>query len=110
MSLRTIVRLRFQWRSWIARNRLLDTAMVGFDGAMHERLVNFADAASGELLGQIAMRGVGFGDQDHSAGVAIQAMHNAGAQLATLSGERTDTLQSSCCQPRCSLNGRRISR
>ena len=67
--------------------------MILLHYAVDEGEVDFLDAAGGELLGEIAMRGVGFGDQQHAAGIAVQAMHDAGTQRAALRRERAEAVQ-----------------
>lgn len=45
------------------------------------------------MLGQFLMRGVVLSHQEHAAGVAIEAVDDAGAQLAGGARERVETVQ-----------------
>ena len=60
---------------------------------MHQRDVDLFHLARCELRGQIAMRGVVACDQDHAAGEAIQAMHDAGPQVAANGRKLSEAVQ-----------------
>src|SRR5579864_172733 len=66
----------------IARDRFLDAAMLQLDFAMHQSEISFFYATRGELFGQTLVRSIVFRHQQHAAGIAIQAMHDAGPQFA----------------------------
>ena len=57
----------------VRADRQIDHVAVQFRAADHDRKIFFLHGARGELLGQRIMGGVGFGDDQHAAGVAIQA-------------------------------------
>ncbi len=58
-----------------------------------QRDVCLLDLASGELRGQLAMGGVVFGDHDEAAGFFVEAVDDAGAQLAADLRERAEAVQ-----------------
>jgi hypothetical protein len=66
----------------VARDRGGDAAGIGRDRAVDEGQINFFGRAGGELSGQVAMSGVGFGHQQHAAGFAIQPVDDAGTQFS----------------------------
>ena len=80
--------MRVRWRG----SRAMGFSMrprSGLHVAMHQGEVGLLHLAAGEQRGQRAMRGVVLGDQDHAAGEAVQAMHDAGPQIAAQRGKRS---------------------
>jgi hypothetical protein len=78
----------------IARDGLFDAALVRLHVAVDQRQVGLLHLAAGEQRGQRAMRGVVLGHQNHAAGEAVQAMHDAGPQVAAQRGKRLETASS----------------
>ncbi len=60
---------------------------------MHQCEVGLPDAAGGEHLAELAVNLVVLGDDDGAAGLLIQAMNDAGAQLAAGGGELLHVVQ-----------------
>jgi len=57
----------------------LDLAHALRHRPLHQRPVDFAQAALLELLGQLLVRGVVAGHEHDPAGVLVEAVHDAGA-------------------------------
>jgi hypothetical protein len=55
--------------------------------AMEEGEVGLCDLASGEHLAEFAMGAVIFGDDDEAAGLLVEAMDDAGAEVAACGRE-----------------------
>ncbi len=66
----------------IAGNGRGDPGLRLFHSTMHQSQVDFLHAAVVELGGERAMGWVGAGDHKHAAGVAVEAVDDAGAQVA----------------------------
>src|SRR6478672_7197161 len=66
----------------IARDWAIDAAGVVPDAALYQRQINLLDFASRELAREILMRGVGFGNEENAAGQAVEAVNDAGTQIA----------------------------
>jgi len=60
----------------------LDVVAVAIQHAGRNGLVFLKNLARLELKAQIPMALLFFGDEDHAAGVAVEAVHNAGPILA----------------------------
>ena len=65
-----------------------------FTDAVYQRQVDLLHLPPGELLGQVAVSGIVPRHQDHAAGVAVQAVDDARAQLAAYSGKRLEAASS----------------
>ena len=68
---------------------------TGFTGetSMDQGDVGFLHRSPGELRGQISMGGVGARDQKNAAGIAVQAMDDAGAFVTAYLRERLEVMQ-----------------
>ena len=77
----------------IARDRFLQLPAFLLHDAVNQRQVDLLDLALGELLGQVAVRGVVARHQDHAAGVAVQPVHDARPQLAAHPGKQRETAE-----------------
>ena len=77
----------------IARDRLMDAAVVGLYFPMDQRNVNFFDLPAGELRGQCLVREVGFGNQQDSAGESVETVNDAGAQRPASARKRAEAMQ-----------------
>jgi hypothetical protein len=66
----------------IAADGQVDGAFILRWPAVDQREVAFAQAALAEHLAELAVRKVVFGDDDEAAGLLVQPVHDAGAQLA----------------------------
>lgn len=77
----------------VAGDGALDAAGLILHGALDQRQVNFFDFAGGELRGEIPVRGVVLGDQEDAAGEAVEAVDNAGAQIAAELGEGVEAME-----------------
>jgi hypothetical protein len=64
-----------------------DGDVVFFEVAVEEGDVGFRDLALGEHLAQLAVCAVVFGDEDEATGLLVEAMDNAGAEIAAYVGE-----------------------
>src|SRR5580658_6887264 len=67
----------------VAADGKMDRAFVTLDVAMHERDVDLAQVARGEVLRERAMRDVVLGDDNEPAGLLVETVHDAGTQLTT---------------------------
>src|ERR1022692_3412539 len=77
----------------IARDGLFDAAAIRLHVAVNQRQVGLLHLPAGEQGGQRAMRGVVLGHQNHAAGEAVQAMHDAGPQIAAQRGKRLEAAE-----------------
>ncbi len=66
----------------IARNSAGNAPLRLFHAAVRKRQVDFFDLAIVKLRGQRPMCPIGSGDHEHSARLAIEAVHDAGPQVA----------------------------
>lgn len=60
----------------------VDGAGFEADGALDQGEVGFADFARGELVGEVAVSGVGAGDEEDAGGAFVEAVNDAGAEVA----------------------------
>ncbi len=67
----------------VAGDGQVDRAGVFLHPAVHECEVNLAQAAAGKHLAQLAMGAVVLGDDDEAAGSLVEAVNDAGAQVAS---------------------------
>jgi len=77
----------------VALDGLLVKAMVTCKEAVGEGEVDLFDRAGGELGSEGAVRGVGTGDEENAAGVAVKAVHDAGARIAAGLGEPAEAME-----------------
>jgi hypothetical protein len=77
----------------IARDGFFDAAAIHPDAAADQRQVGLLHLAAGKLRGQGAMRGIVLGHQQHAAGIAVEAVDDAGPQLAAQRGERLEAIK-----------------
>jgi len=73
--------LTFALRTMIA-DRVIDEIAVAVGAAHHNRQIFFANGAGLELLGQVGVGLVGFGDDNRAARVAVEPVDDAGARGA----------------------------
>ena len=64
-----------------------DGGVVFFEVAVEEGEVGLGDLALGEHLAEFAVGAVVFGDEDEAAGLLVEAMDDAGAEVAADVGE-----------------------
>jgi hypothetical protein len=64
-----------------------DGGVVFFYVAVQEGEIGFRDLPLGEHLAELAMGAVVFGDEDEAAGLLVEAMDDAGAEIAAYVGE-----------------------
>ena len=64
-----------------------DGGVVFFEVAVEEGDVGLGDLAAGEHLAELAVGAVVFGDEDEAAGLLVEAMDDAGAEVAADVGE-----------------------
>jgi hypothetical protein len=64
-----------------------DGGVVFFYVAVEESEVGLGDLALGEHLAELAVGAVVFGDEDEAAGLLVEAMDDAGAEVAAYVGE-----------------------
>ena len=62
----------------IAGDGRLNTAAIGFDGAVDNGEVDLLNGTAGELLREALMSGIGACDEEHAAGVAVEPVDDAG--------------------------------
>ncbi len=77
----------------IASNVSGDSALILFHAAMGERQINFFDFAVVKLRGERLMGLIGSSDNEHAAGFAIDAMNDAGTQVAIDGGEGSEVME-----------------
>jgi hypothetical protein len=77
----------------IAGYRLFDAAAILLHFAVNQGEISLLHLAIGELFGEALMRGIVLGYQEHAAGVAVEAMNNAGPQFAGVAGESAEAMQ-----------------
>ena len=77
----------------VAGDGPLDAPALVAHAAVHQRQVGLLHLPSGELRGQAPMGRVVLGHQQHAAGVAVQAMHDARPQRAAHARERAEAMQ-----------------
>jgi len=61
--------------------------------AVHQRQIDLFDLPARKLRGQLLMGVVVLGHQQDAAGIAVEPVHDAGAQGAGNAGERAETVQ-----------------
>ena len=71
----------------VAGNGEIDGGVVFFEVAVEEGDVGLGDLAAGEHLAEFAVGAVVFGDEDEAAGELVEAVDDAGAQVAADVGE-----------------------
>ena len=71
----------------------VDDAGIGADAALDEGEVGFGDLAGGELAGEGAVGGVGAGDEEDAAGAFVEAVDDAGAEIAAEGGELGEVVE-----------------
>ncbi len=59
-----------------------DGSLLALDCALHECDIGLADLTRGKKFGERGVGGVVFGDDDEAAGVLVEAMDNAGPEVA----------------------------
>jgi len=84
--------MRVRWTG-VACDLCVDGAGVAGDVSVHQGDVGFVYVSRCELFGEVAMRGVCAGDQQHATRVAVDAVHDAGALVAAYVGERLEMMQ-----------------
>ena len=67
--------------------------MVGFHPPVNQGEIDLLDSAAGELRGQVAVRGVVARDQNDAAGEAVEAVHDAGPEVAADAGQLCKSMQ-----------------
>lgn len=70
-----------------------DSALVMFHASMGEGQVDLFDFAVVKLRGERLMSLIGASDNEHTAGLAIDAMNDAGTQIAIQSGESFEVME-----------------
>ena len=63
------------------------------DGSLHQRNIGLLDLAAGEELRQSRVRAVVLGHHDQPAGLFIEPMHDAGAQVAAGRRKRLEAIE-----------------
>ena len=71
----------------VAGDGKVDGGVVLFDVAVDEGDVSLGDLTLGEHLAELAVGAVVFGDEDETAGLLVEAVDDAGAQVAADVGE-----------------------
>ena len=77
----------------VAADGVLNGAALTFGPAMNERDISLVHLAPAELFGQLPVRLIVLGNDHQSAGGAIEAMHNSGAQFAANLGKLLEVVQ-----------------
>ena len=76
---------------------------------MHESQICFFDLPIVELAGKRLMRLVCARDDERAAGLAIEAVHNAGAQIAGDLGQRAEMVQKRVDQRAARVSSARVN-
>ena len=77
----------------VAGDREVDGGVVFFEMAVEESDIGLGDLALGEHLAEFAVGAVVFGDEDEAAGLFVEAMDDAGAEIAADVGEIVEVEQ-----------------
>lgn len=77
----------------IASDGFVDGAGIGFHHAVDQREIDFLDGAGLKLLRQVAVRGIGAGNDEDAASFFIQAVDDAWAQVTAFGGERAEAME-----------------
>ncbi len=77
----------------ITANREFYSCGVAGNGAMHQSDIGLFQLAIGEHLTELAMSAVVFGDDDDSAGLLVEAMHDSRAKISADVGEFVEVMQ-----------------
>ena len=79
----------------VAGDREGDGGVIFFEVAVDEGEVGFGDLAAGEHLAELAVGAVVFGDEDEAAGLLVEAVDDAGAEVAADVGELVEVEEES---------------
>ena len=77
----------------IAGNGKADSGVILRNVAVDECKVGLVDLAVGEHFAKLAVGGVVFGDEDEAGGLLIEAMHDAGPEVAVEVGEPVEVVE-----------------
>ena len=77
----------------IAGDGGVDRSAFGGDCAVHQRDVGLLHLAAREHVGQFGVGLVVLGDQEETAGLLVQPMHDAGTQRSAVRGELFEVMQ-----------------
>jgi hypothetical protein len=77
----------------IAGNWFFDAAAILLHYAVDQGEISLLHLAIGELFGEAPMRDVVLGYQEDAAGVAVEAVNDAGPQFAGVAGESAEAMQ-----------------